>query len=190
MTWVAMRLQRTEALIAAGILALIAALLVPTGLEIANTFNHDNIATCLTGHASQAACNGAIGDFRLHWGGLENLMEWLTLVPGIIGVLLAAPFVLDVENGTYRLAWTQSITRRRWLAGKLGVAVATALAAALAVTLLMTWWRTPFVHIQGRVNNSTYDSEGTVVVAYALFALGLAAAVGVVWRKAVPSLVA
>ena len=28
---------------------------------------------------------------------------------------LAAPLLLELENGTYRLAWTQGITRRRWL---------------------------------------------------------------------------
>jgi hypothetical protein len=39
------------------------------------------------------------------------------------------------------------------------------------------------------MDNSVYDSEGTVVFAYTLFALGLAAAVGVVWRRAVPALV-
>jgi hypothetical protein len=57
------------------------------------------------------------------------------------------------------------------------------------LTLLITWWRAPFVHVQGRVNNSNFDSEGTVVSAYALFALGLGVAVGAVWRRAVPSLV-
>ena len=39
------------------------------------------------------------------------------------------------------------------------------------------------------MDNSVFDSEGTVVFGYTLFALGLAAAVGVVWRRAVPALV-
>jgi hypothetical protein len=39
------------------------------------------------------------------------------------------------------------------------------------------------------MGNSIYDSEGTVVLAYALFALGLGAAIGAVWRRAVPALV-
>jgi hypothetical protein len=67
--------------------------------------------------------------------------------------------------------------------------VATALLAALALMLLVTWWRAPFVHIEGRMGNSIYDSEGTVVLAYALFALGLGVAIGAVWRRAVPALV-
>jgi hypothetical protein len=107
----------------------------------------------------------------------------------LIGVLLGAPLVLELENGTYRLAWTQSITRRRWIATKLGVAVGTALLAALVLTLLMTWWHTPLDRLQGRLEGNAFDSEGTVVFGYTLFALGLALAVGVVWRRTVPAVV-
>jgi hypothetical protein len=183
-----MRLQRTEGLIAAGILALIAALLVPTGIEIANAFHRDGLSACLGANLSQS-CSNSVANFLLSYGSIGDLMTWLTLVPGILGVLLAAPFVLEPAHGTYRLAWTQSITRRRWLAGKLGIAVATALATALVLTLLMTWWRTPFVRLNGRLENASYDFEGTVVFGYVLFALGLAVAVGAVWRKAVPALI-
>ena len=69
-------------------------------------------------------------------------------MPGIVGVLLAAPLVLELEQRTHRLAWTQSISRARWLAGKLGFAVAVALAASLVFTLLVTWWRAPIVRIE------------------------------------------
>ena len=41
MTWVSWRLQRTETAIAVGILVLLAALLVPTGLQMANAYNHE-----------------------------------------------------------------------------------------------------------------------------------------------------
>ena len=58
-----------------------------------------------------------------------------------------------------------------------------------AFVALITWWRAPFVHLHGRMDNCVYDSEGVVVFGYTLFALGLAAAVGVVWRRAVPALV-
>ena len=107
----------------------------------------------------------------------------------MIGVLLAAPLTSQLEHGTYRLDWTQSITRGRWLAGKLGLAIATGLVISAAFVALITWWRAPFVHLHGRMDNSVYDSEGVVVFGYTLFALGLAAAVGVVWRRAVPALV-
>ena len=44
MIWAGWRLQRTETLIGLGILALLAALLVPTGLQMAHAYDHDGIA--------------------------------------------------------------------------------------------------------------------------------------------------
>jgi hypothetical protein len=186
MLWVGWRQQRTETVIAAALLALLAVVLVPTGLQLASAYHSDGLAACL-GAAPSHGCQDAMDAFFGRFGHLSDLLAWMTLVPGVLGLLLAAPLVTQLEHGTHRLDWTQSITRGRWLAGKVGLAVATAVGGAILLTLLITWWRTPFAHLQGRVSNSTYDSEGTVVAAYALFALGLSAAIGVVWRKAVPS---
>lgn len=188
MIWVGWRLQRTETLVAAGLLVALALLIVPTGIEMANAYHSDGIANCLAANAS-SSCNQAIESFNQRFDSLNNFVAWFTLVPGLIGVLLAAPFVLELENGTYRLAWTQSITRRRWIATKLGLPVVAALIAALVMILLITWWRTPLVHIRGRMDNSVFDFEGTVAFGYIAFALGLALAVGAVWRRAVPAFV-
>src|SRR5690242_14249621 len=144
---------------------------------MASAYHHDGLASCV-GANPGAACDEAIHNFTSRFESLGNLVAWATLVPGLIGVLLAAPFLLDLENGTYRLAWTQSVTRRRWVAGKLAVATGSAVVGALALTALMTWWHTPLVHVDGRMDASVFDSEGTVVVGYTLFALGLALAVG------------
>ena len=188
MTWVAWRQQRTETVITVGILVLLAALLLPTGLDMASAYHRDGLAACL-GPGASLSCQQAIDDFGARFDSLNSLIAWLTLVPGLIGILLAAPFVLQLEHGTYRLDWTQSITRRRWISGKLGLAIAVGLAASLIFTLLTTWWRTPLVHLEGRMDASVFDSEGTVVFAYTLFGLGLALAAGAVWRRAVPALI-
>jgi hypothetical protein len=187
MIWVGWRQQRTETLIAALLLAALAALLVPTGLTIASAYDHGGLANCV-GHTGGGSCGPAVDAFLGRFQKLGDMLDWVTLVPGIIGLLLAAPFVVALEHRTHRLDWTQSVTRGRWMAGKLGMAIATTLLAAVALTLLMTWWRAPFMHFQPRVDNSVYDSEGTVVAAYALFALGLGLAVGAVWRRTVPAL--
>jgi hypothetical protein len=188
MIWVGWRQQRTEAAIAAAILALLAAVLVPTGLQMASAYHHDGLSAC-AGPPIDGPCGAAVGSFLARFAQIGNFIAWLTLVPGIIGVLLAAPLLVQLEQGTYRLDWTQSITRGRWIAGKLGLAVGAALVASLILTLLITWWRGPFVHLQGRMQNSVFDSEGVVVFGYTLFALALATVVGVIWRRAVPALV-
>jgi hypothetical protein len=186
-TWVSWRLQRTETLIVVGIFALLAALLVPTGIQMSNAYHHDGLAACLSSNPGPT-CENALGAFRQGFQSLLDLANWFTLVPGLIGVLLAAPFIFDLEHGTYRLAWTQSITRGRWLFGKLGLSVFAAVLAAGALILLFAWWRAPSVHIDGRLDAGNYDSTGTVVLGYTLFALALAVAVGAIWRRAAASL--
>jgi hypothetical protein len=189
MIWVSWRLQRTETLIAVGILALLAALLIPTGIQMANAYHQDGLAACVSINPSKPVlCGNELGDFQQRFQSLTTLANWFTLIPGLIGVLLAAPFIFDLENGTYRLAWTQSITRGRWLLGKLGLPVAAAAVAAGALILLFTWWRAPNVHINGRLDTGNYDTTGTVVIGYTLFALALALALGAIWRRAAASL--
>src|ERR671932_2593536 len=51
--------------------------------------------------------------------------------------------MLELEQGTNRLVWTQGMTRTRWVTLKLGLLVAAALLVALATTALLKWWRTP-----------------------------------------------
>ena len=188
MIWVGWRQQRAETLIAAAILAVLAAALLPSGLHMASVYHHDGLASCL-GRNPSLACEDAIGNFTSQFESLSNLVAWATILPGLIGAVLAAPFVLDLEHGTYRLAWTQSITRRRWITNKVALAVAAAIVAAAALTAFLTWWRQPLIHLNGRMDNAVFDSTGTVVVGYVLFALGLALVVGVLWRRAVPALV-
>src|SRR6185369_4964630 len=44
------------------------------------------------------------------------------VVPALIGAFWGAPLIArEFEAGTHRLVWTQSISRNRWLAGKLAV---------------------------------------------------------------------
>jgi hypothetical protein len=188
MTWLSLRLQRTEMLLVAAAVGLLAAALVPSGLDMGSAFHNDGLAAC-AGANPVPACGEAIQSFTSRFESLRNALGWLTLLPGLIGVTLAAPTILELEHGTFRLAWTQSITRRRWITTKLlTAAIAAAVAAGLLIGFL-TWWHGPFDRLTGRLETSSFDSEGLVAVAYSLFALALALAIGVVWRRVVPAVV-
>jgi hypothetical protein len=184
--WVAWRQQRVELLITVVILALLAALFVPTGIDMASRYDRDGLSACAAARGTDG-CMQAIGAFTARFASVMDILPWLNLIPGVIGIALAAPILLELESGTYRLAWTQSITRRRWLAIKLGMTTLAAVLAALALTALVTWWRTPLDRLNGRLEN-VFDFEGTVGIGYVLLALGLALAVGAVWRRTVPAL--
>ena len=180
MIWLAWRQQRTETLIAAVLLALVVALLVPTGLHMASVYEDDGIAACIT--SSSASCNSTVDSFVARWDSLTNLVGWLNLVPALLGVLIAAPFVLEFERGTFRLSWTQSVTRSRWLATRIGLIVGASVAASALLTLLMTWWRRPLDAASSRLTDG-FELEGLVPSAYTLFAAALVIAIGVVLRR-------
>ena len=180
MIWLTWRQQRTETLIAVLLLVLVAALLVPTGLHMADVYERDGIAACLADPS--AACRDRVDSFVTRWSQLLTLGGWLNLVPALVGTLLAAPLVLEFERGTFRLAWTQSVTRRRWLATRLLLIVGAVVGASLLLTLLVTWWRHPLDEVNGRFTDG-FSLEGIVPSAYTLFAAALVIALGVVLRR-------
>jgi hypothetical protein len=185
MLWVGWRQQRTEALIVATVVALLAALLIPTGIHMANVYDHDGVAACITSESE--SCDTVMMVFQDRFHGLTSLFNWLQLLPAMLGALLAAPLVLELEQRTYRLAWTQSVTRRRWLAIKLALLGGGAIAAAGLLTVLFSWWRGPLDELEGRFSENAFSFEGVVPYAYMLFAAALALAAGVVVRRAAPA---
>ncbi len=187
MIWVGWRQQRVETLIAAAMLAVLAAVAIPGGIHMASVYSHDGLAAC-TGNGNAGSCGNAVPSFLLRFNSLNLLFAWSSLVPALAALLLAAPFVLDLDNGTYRLYWTQSITRRRWIVTKLGLGLLATVAVAVCLVVLATWSRAPIDHLNGRMTTNVYDIEGLAPVAYALFVFGVAVAIGALWRRTVPAL--
>jgi hypothetical protein len=187
MIWVGWRQQRLEALIVAAMLAALAAVAIPVGIHAASVYSHDDLSVCARS-ANGLACNLSVSSFLVRFTGLNLLFTWSTLVPALAALLFAAPFILDLDGGTYRLYWTQSITRRRWIVVKLGLAVLASVAVAGVLIGLAMWSRAPIDALSGRMGANAYDSEGIVPVAYALFVLGVGVALGALWRRTVPAL--
>jgi hypothetical protein len=187
MIWVGWRQQRVEALIAAALLAVLAAVAIPVGIHMASVYTHEGLAACAK-NGNAGICGLPEAQFLIRFNGLNLLFGWATLVPALAALLFAAPFVLDLDNGTYRLYWTQSITRRRWIATKLGLGVVASVVVAGCVIALAMWSRAPIDHLNGHLSGTAYDAEGIVPIADALFVLGVAVAIGALWRRAVPAL--
>ena len=135
MIWLSWRQQRIETLITAALLVVLAAAFVPAGVHAADLFSQQHLGACVD--RVSAACGDAVGNFANGTGFVRSLLDpgWLNLVPGLIGVALAVPLLLDLEYGTTQLAWTQSVTRRRWLATKGGLAVGVLLRRSAAALL-------------------------------------------------------
>ena len=183
MIWLTWRLQRLETALVAGALALAAATLIPLGLHMASVYDNAGVGACLTRGGS--GCSATVDSLQHRFEHAGAIIPWLNFLPGVIGVLFAAPLILDFEHGTFRFAWTQSVPRDRWLAARLTAVCASALLATFALTQLMTWFRGPLDRVSGRMEPNVFDFEGIVPYAYVLFALALVLAVGVVTRRAV-----
>jgi hypothetical protein len=191
MTWLAWRQHRAEALVGGLVLAILATLVLKTGLDMANEYQRLGISACLNETTRSPHCNTALYAFLGDFSFAINALMWLNVLPVLLGVFIGAPLVAwEVEQGTFRLAWTQGVTRMRWLAVKLGVVLGAALLATAALTALLTWWLGPLDHFEGLYFPLAFDFEGAVPLAYAAFALTLAIAAGTLLRRVVPAMAA
>jgi hypothetical protein len=95
----------------------------------------------------------------------------------------------ELETGTNQFAWTQSITRRRWLAVRAGWLLLAAAVLAGAVSALVTWWMGPDHALTAdafKVNR--FDITGITPAGYAIFAMALGICVGALLRRTMPAL--
>jgi hypothetical protein len=67
---------------------------------------------------------------------LEPVSALGALLPVVLGVLVGGPLLArEFEQGTHRLAWTQSVTRGRWLAARLALAAGLVAVPVVAIPL-------------------------------------------------------
>jgi hypothetical protein len=113
----------------------------------------------------------------------------MLVVPCLVGVFWGAPLVArELETGTFRLAWTQSVSRARWTLAKLGLLGLAAMAFAGLCSLLVTWWSSPLDFVGGMGPFANFDSRDIVPIGYAAFAFVLGVAAGAVIRHTVAAM--
>src|SRR5580700_4142967 len=120
MIWLTWRQFRVPTLVAAAALAAVAIVLAVTN-----------------SHPAPVTNDGFLAHDHL----LKFLSTALVGVPAIIGAFWGAPLMArELETGTWRLAWTQSITRTRWLAVKVALVGLASVAVTGLLTLMLTAW--------------------------------------------------
>jgi hypothetical protein len=97
--------------------------------------------------------------------------------------------VSSLEFGTWRLAWSQTVTRTRWLAVKLALVTSGVIVLGAAITAVITWYRAPMDRLTGHFINNAYDFEGLVLTAYVLCAFGFAVLAGLLIRRSIPAMI-
>ncbi|HEX5440190.1 MAG TPA: hypothetical protein VFW76_04860, partial [Ktedonobacterales bacterium] len=125
MIWLTWRQHRREALIFAVVAVAIATYLIVTGRAMYAAYYQVtggvSVALCQQQQQQSGLCNSITSRFNnLYFGNLLGLAGLLAL-PLLVGMFLGAPLVArELETGTFRLIWTQSVTRLRWLLTKFG----------------------------------------------------------------------
>jgi hypothetical protein len=189
MTWLVWRQHRGEALIASLGLGMLAAVLIISGTQIASSFHALGVATCVA-HPNLPNCGAIESGFAEPYSLLTSALPWLKLLPALVAMLVGAPLVArEIEQGAHRLVWTQSVTRWRWLAAKLGLVLLGCLLLSAILTALLTWWRAPFDQLYGRFDPQGFEFEGVAPLGYMLFAVALAILAGTLLRHSIPAMV-
>ena len=202
-TWLQFRMQATMAVAA---LSAFAVVLVLTGPHMASLY-----ASAITGCHGGTPCDTAASHFlsRLAGTSLYPVVYLLGIAliltaPAIIGIFWGAPLIArELEAGTYRLAWTQSITRTRWLAVKLALTGLAAIGVTEALSLMQAWWAHPIgkarnlaASVPGLPQPFTgsplsswiFASHGITPLGYAAFGFALGTAAGALIRRTVPAM--
>lgn len=185
MTWITWRQYRLQGAVAAGLLGVVAVVLLISGLHAASVW-HSVLHRC-----GGSACSGPFGSSITLSGSLANALVIATsAVPLLPGLLWGAPMVAhELETGTNQLAWTQSVTRRRWLAAKTGWMLLAAGVIAGIAAALVTWWSGPDHALNADAFMANrFDLIDVVPIAYAIFAMALGICAGALLRRTVPAL--
>ena len=100
---------------------------------------------------------------------------------------MGAPLLArELESGTYRLAWTQSVGRRRWLGTKLAVVGLTAVATTGPLSLAVSW-SARSIDLTKANQFRYFDQRDIVPLGYAAFAFALGVIIGLLIRKVLPA---
>jgi ABC-type transport system involved in multi-copper enzyme maturation permease subunit len=183
--WIAWRFQRSVACV----LALFALIVIGVSIFTGVIEHHDLV------QFMGPPCHGAIRQLRLRLCSAEDakllgINAYTAFIRGvgfIIAPLVGAILGLlalanEIDNRTVRLAWTQSISRRRWFATKAGVGASIVVIILVPTAIVLSWW-SGNIDQPDRFSPQTFGVAGWDLVAYGLFMFALTMLVGAVIRR-------
>ena len=208
MIWLTWRQFRPQAIAAAGAMAAVAIVLAMTRQGLAASYTAAGLSAC-HGHCATDASL-----FLDRVGNLDHVLFFgsvllLVAAPALIGLFWGAPLIArEIEAGTHRIAWNQSVTRTRWTLVKFGLIGLAAIATAALLSLMVTWWASPIdaaslaggaaqaaaaggngAHVtfsgfaEARLDPVIFDARGVAPLGDAAIAFALGVTAGVLLRR-------
>ncbi|MEU9950346.1 hypothetical protein [Streptomyces sp. NPDC047939] len=182
-------LQHRRVLWTAGALALAGIVLLTASVW----WNHGTADTYADSGCSfmdtSPRCVAAFQDMLSHQAWLRDVLRLtgiaMMVLPAAVGVFVAGPMIgRELESGTHRLAWSQSVSPARWLLAKLTVPAAITVVAVPALSAFYAWCRTaPDTDRPAWYDTSVYAATGTLPTASALLAIAIGALAALLVRR-------
>jgi ABC-type transport system involved in multi-copper enzyme maturation permease subunit len=197
MIWVSWRRQRAQLLTLLGMLVVGAGVITLLRSNMIDALNSSQLTQCVTRALQECSAPAEVSKaFQEAWSTPLTMGQAVIIgLPALIGVFIGAPlFARELEQGTHVLAFTQSVSRTRWMFSKLVVALVPALIVLIALQYLVSWWLSAAGTLGPRVNGSfnavNFGIENVSPVGYALFAFALGTFLGVVSRRTLAAMTA
>ncbi|RSM86055.1 ABC transporter permease [Kibdelosporangium aridum] len=196
MIWVSWRRQRAQLITLLGMLVIGAGVITLLRSNMIDAINSLQLTGCVTQALQECSAADAAEAFQTAWTTPLNMGQAAILsLPALIGVFIGAPlFARELEQGTHVLAFTQSVSRTRWMFSKLFVALVPALIVLIGLQYLVSWWLSAAGTLGPRNSGSfsalNFGIEHVSPVAYALFAFALGTFLGVVSRRTLAAMTA
>jgi len=185
MTRFAWRQFRSQALVVLGLLVAVALFFAFTGPHFASLYQ--DLKTCKAKGDCDSLTHSLLNGYNTYF---PFAQAFSLVLPALLGMFWGAPLIArELESGTYRLAWTQGVTRRRWVLTKLAVVGGASMLAAGLMSWILTWWASPIDTLNAsRFSSLVFDTSYIAPIGYAAFGFALGVTAGVLWRRTVPAM--
>ncbi|MGW5649582.1 ABC transporter permease [Saccharopolyspora sp. NPDC003752] len=120
---------------------------------------------------------------------VEDVSSFLLPLPLLVGMFAGAPLVSrELEQHTFRYAWTQGVSRSHWLRGKVLLVGGAVLVLSTIFSLVHMSWLAPMVPEMGWFRFFNQSVPAFPMSCLFTFALGVAA--GTLLKRTVPAMAA
>lgn len=187
MVWLTWRQWRAQAVTALAVFGALGAVLAYTGPHLVHLYQASGITEC---QQANGDCSPLIDAFKSHYPLSHVLGSFLVVLPAILGVFWGAPLVArELEARTSDVAWTQAVSRNRWLATKLVMIGVGALVITGGFMAIIAAWSSPLDKVSGnRFAPTLFSQRGLAPFAYTAFAFAFGVLLGALIRRVLPAM--
>ncbi|MGW0788535.1 hypothetical protein ACWD04_09810 [Streptomyces sp. NPDC002911] len=192
---VVVRQHRLVLWIAGGLSLAAVITLIATALWSAHVVEAFESGPCSAEGDPGRSCHQPVRDYMDTIFALSQVFDYaaqaLRALPLLISMFVAGPMIArELESGTFKVSWTQSVSPARWLAAKLAVPATLLLAGVSVLTAVLAWARTytDTPYPAQWHDAPVFSASGVLPLAHTFFGMCVGALIGLLVRRTLPAL--